>query len=70
MGGVCGKNKESQGQKPQRSKYQHNSIKINTPPKAEIFTRKNEWIGLKNLHNTCYINSGSGDFISSAELYG
>lgn len=70
MGGVCGKDKDPLGLKKERGTTHRNSIKVNKPPSSEIFTRKQEWIGLKNLHNTCYISSGILPLTSAAMFFG
>jgi len=70
MGGVCGKDKSPTNLKVERGKKYHNSIKVVMPPKDEVFTRKKEWVGLKNLHNTCYINSVLQSFSASNYFMG
>ena len=30
----------------------------NQPIQNQIYMRRDEWVGFRNLHNTCYINSG------------
>ena len=57
MGGVCGKEKKGGKSNSQVTKNQYN-VKIIEPPKGAISIRAGNWVGLKNLHNTCYINSG------------
>lgn len=56
MGKICSKQKEaSPGRSHQREHKK--MVIIQQPDKSQVYTREHSWVGLKNLHNTCFINS-------------
>jgi len=55
MGQYCGKANYSCPPEDQTR------VKVVKPPEG-VHTRKSEWLGYKNLRNTCYINSGRRSF--------
>lgn len=53
MGIICSKQKQSSSGTEEQKKR----VIIKPPEKDALYTRDQSWIGLKNLHNTCFINS-------------
>lgn len=53
MGTICGKN----GKEESNRSFTRKKVCLKRPDLLTTYTRKKEWIGFKNLHNTCYINS-------------
>lgn len=56
MGKICSKEKKD-SPSATRAGEQKMTVVIKIPEKDHVYTRDKEWVGLKNLHNTCFINS-------------
>ena len=58
MGKICSKEKKDNLTKDTTAN-QNKTVIIKPPEKGHTYTREKDWVGLKNLHNTCFINSGT-----------
>lgn len=69
MGKICSKEKKG-SLCSSRSKNYKKTVIIRPPEKGQIYTRETLWVGLKNLHNTCFINSVLQCFSGNNTLMG
>ena len=69
MGKICSKEKKPSSS-PSRSTEHKRTVIITAPEKGQIYTRETLWVGLKNLHNTCFINSVLQCFSANNTLMG
>lgn len=58
MGKICSKDKNDGVSDKKRHGDHKKTVIFNAPDKDQTYTRGKDWVGLKNLHNTCFINSG------------
>lgn len=69
MGTPCGKQSNNRPCLP--SPFDDpTKVKLVTPDPKESHIRDGEWVGLKNLHNTCYINSVIQSFAANNMFMG
>ena len=56
MGKICSKQKQASPGGSQ-AEGQKKTVMIRVPEKGATYTREQAWVGLTNLHNTCFINA-------------